>query len=437
MYTDRVNRKSIESSFRRSFITAILGPRRVGKTLFVRHYAEQHSDLTWVFLNMDDLFQRERVEKGELQALISEGAKRPVGEGNIIWVMIDEAQKCPQVFDSVKILYDQYKDQQKIKFILTGSAVLSLHQLSAETLAGRIEIYHLQEFSLRESALCIEPKISRLSLLDLLEDENPPDRIDAIIHELKPHKPLLERALQDYLLWGGLPEVRNCREDNEKITYLNNYIQTYLEKDVRAIETVTNLPLYRNLMGIVAEQTGSVREDKSIVDALGCTRDTLKKYRGYLGATLLYQDIYPYIGSSLRRFVKSPKGYLMNNGLVSVLTGFVQLELLLKSGLIGHRLENWFFNELRVWLERNPMRSEIYFWRLETGVEVDFIVQRKPWIYPFEVTYNKTTDMKKLRNLCKFLANEPKAKWGYYVYRGEFAIDYDRRVCFIPAWAVG
>jgi len=437
MYADRINKETLESSFRRPFITAILGPRRVGKSLFVNHYAKNHPELIWVFLNMDDMSQRVRVEKQELEDLIIEGAKQQVGGKNKIWVVIDEAQKCPLIFDQVKILYDKHKDSDKIKFILTGSAVLSLHQLSAESLAGRIELHHLQEFTLRESALFNEPEILKLSLFDQMNRDEPRQLIGDLIHKLKPFKPLLEDVLQQQLLWSGLPELKNCQDNEERIIYLNNYIQTYLEKDVRAIESITNLTLYRNLMGIIAEQTGSVREDKRIVNALGCTRDTLKKYRGFLEATLLYQDIYPYIGSTIKRFVKSPKGYLRNNGLVSVLTGLVEHKTLASSGLIGHRFENWFLNELTVWLARDPMRSEIYFWRLESGAEVDFIVEKKPFVYPFEVTYNTTPDMKKLRNLSKFLTEEPKAKWGYYIYRGDFSINKERHICFIPAWAVG
>src|SRR3984957_12899207 len=149
------------------------------------------------------------------------------------------------------------------------------------------------------------------------------------------------------------------QDNEERIIYLNNYIQTYLEKDVRAIESITNLTLYRNLMGIIAEQTGSVREDKRIVNALGCTRDTLKKYRGFLEATLLYQDIYPYIGSTIKRFVKSPKGYLKNNGLVSVLTGLVEYKTLASSGLIGHRLKELQSHFLKSWSLEKKMVEQI------------------------------------------------------------------------------
>jgi predicted AAA+ superfamily ATPase len=437
MFTERINKESIESSFSRSFITAILGPRRVGKTLFVLHYAQKRPQCTWVFLNMDEMVQRERVKKQELEEMIAERAKQQVGSKNKIWVMIDEVQKCPEAFDQVKILYDKYKGQDKVKFILTGSAVLSLHQLSAETLAGRIELYHLQEFTLREATLCQEPLVPRSSLFDLIDGIDHPERIGDVVKELKPFKPQLQKQLEDHLLWGGFPEVLNCATDAEKIVYLNNYIQTYLEKDVRAIETIENVSLYRNMMAIIAEQTGSIRDEKKLIDALGCTRDTLKKYRGYLTQTLLYQDVYPFISSPLKRLVKSPKGYLLNNGLISCFTGITKFPLLIMSTLVGHRFENWFLNELNAWLAREPMRSQVCFWRLTTGVEVDFVVERKPKVYPFEVTYSDTIDSGKVRNLTKFLIEEPAASWAYYVYRGEFQIDRERKICFIPAWAVG
>ena len=74
-----------------------------------------------------------------------------IGENKKIWILIDEAQKCPSLFDQIKMLYDQFKDKNSIKFILTGSGYLHLHQLSAETLAGRIELFYLREFGLRET----------------------------------------------------------------------------------------------------------------------------------------------------------------------------------------------------------------------------------------------------------------------------------------------
>ncbi len=436
MYSERINKEKLISSFLRGYVTAILGPRRVGKTLFVKHYAEQHPERLWVMLNMDIMKERIRIQAQELEIMIEEKALQKIGGAKKIWVVIDEAQKCPEVFDQIKVLYDQFKGEDKIKFILTGSAILSLHQFSAESLAGRIELHHLYEFTLREAALVKYQNLSLTSLFDLIDGAKHPEEIGQVIHELSPFKPMLSKQLEELLIWSGLPEIFEIPTEEEKILYLSNYIQTYLEKDIRPIQTITDLHLYRNLMNIIAEQTGSVREDQKIIEALGCTRDTLKKYRGYLGSTLQYQDVYPFIGSTLKRVVKSPKGYLLNNGIVSVLTGLNQIPLLEKSGLIGHRFENWFLNELNTWLAREPYRAEIYYWRLSTGTEVDFVLERKPKIYPFEVTYKGIPDRKKIKNLYRFLAEEPRAEWGYYIYRGNFQVDEEKKICFIPSWAI-
>jgi predicted AAA+ superfamily ATPase len=433
MNTERVNQLYIETSFLKQCVTAILGPRRVGKTYFVKDYATRHPEARWVFLNMDKMDERQRVEVGELSLLITQAARAQIGEGDKLWVVIDEAQKCAHLFDQVKILYDQFKDKDSIKFILTGSAVLTLHQLSAESLAGRIELHYLHTFTLREATAYHYPDIPRSKFLDKLADH---EQLKKVVSELMPFKPLLETQLMHQLSWGGFPELFPLLTVDEKVIYLKNYLQTYLEKDIRSVETITDLNLYRNLIGILAEQTGSLRYDERIVEALKCQRDTVKKYRGYLEATLLFQEVYPYIGSSLKRLVKSPKGYLLDNGLVSLLTGILDLSVLEKSGLIGHRLENWFLNELNVLSARTSFPTQLYYWRTSSGIEVDFIWVKKPNIYPFEVTYSNKIRDDKVRNLTKFIELTPTADWGYYIYMGPFEIDEKKKIIFIPSWVI-
>jgi predicted AAA+ superfamily ATPase len=434
----RLNQDVFVASIERMAVTAILGPRRVGKSYFINQYAEKNPDKHFLLFNMDELSQRQAVRQKGLRTLIIEKAKYHIGDGEKLWVVIDEAQKCPEIFDQIKLLYDAFKDANVLKIIITGSSMLSLHQLSTESLAGRIELYHLYEFNLREMSMFHDANIPNTSIFDeLFHLSDDVSSIDRVIHQLMPFRPLLEDALSQTLVWGGFPELLNKSNSDEKIIYLNNYLQTYLEKDVRAIDTISDIERYRQLMEILAEQTGSVRDDKRIVDALRCSRDTVKKYQGFLSATLLFSEIYPYIGSTLKRLTKTPKGYLLNNGLVSLLTGIFELNLLQKTGLIGHRLENWFLNELNTWLTRTPMRCSIHYWRTSTGVEVDFVVVKKPTIYPFEVTYSSTIDRKKLKNLKAFLADEPKASWGFYIYQGDFLVDTDAKIIFIPCFSVG
>jgi uncharacterized protein len=437
MKIHRANQQVIEKSFKKSFVTAILGPRRVGKTYFVTAYARRHPEACWVLLNLDKITDRTTIEQGNLESLIIEQAKYHIGEGEKIWVAIDEAQKCPEVFNQIKVLYDEYKDTDHIKFILTGSAVLSLHQLSAETLAGRIELYHLYEFTLRETVAIEHDLELNTSVFDCIMHDHDLETLSELIHQARPFKPILENELINHLCWGGFPETFSMQESEDKIIYLQNYLQTYLEKDVRAIESISNLNLYKNMMDHAAETTGSIRNDQRIIESLGCTRDTLKKYRGLLEATLLYQDVYPYINSTLKRLVKNPKTYLLSNGLISVLTGLTDLNVLQRSGLIGHRLENWFLNELKTYCVRSPMQPDINFWRTMTGVEVDFILIKKPTVYPFEVTFSIKKESKKIKNLMNFMQDEKKAPWAYYIYQGEFEIDADRRIIYLPCWVIG
>jgi predicted AAA+ superfamily ATPase len=422
------------------YITTILGPRRVGKTSLVKHLTAQLKNIKLCELNLDALQIRERINKIELKQLIEENCLQKIGGKQKLWVTIDEAQKCPVLFDQIKAIYDEWKDTDKIKFVLTGSAHLSLHQLSAETLAGRIELFYLQPFTLREISRLDTKALTIKSLLNLISDTEPqqlPDILNNAIQELSPFKLLLQKNLRDSLIWGGLPEVATS-EPNQGIKqrYLYNYIDTYLEQDIRKIETITDLNLYKNLMDIVAQQTGSLRDDTRILSVLGCGRDTLKKYRGYLLATLMYLEIFPYIGATLNKLVKSPKAYMLDNGIISNLTGIYDINVLINTGAIGHRFENWFLQELRAWLEQFSVRNEIYFLRLSSGTEIDFVVVKKPFVYPFEITYGMSVERKKMNNLTKFLQDSPNIPWGFYIYNGEFKVDHSKKIIFIPAWCI-
>lgn len=438
-YTHRIHEERLFSAFASPMITAVLGPRRVGKSTLIDYYMSQHAGITAVRLNMDSMVLREQIKAGQLETLILTSIQRHLEPKNRVWVTIDEAQKCPEIFDQIKILYDRYKDQDAIKFIITGSALLELHRLSAESLAGRIHLYYLSAFSLAEAVKLkseVEINQSIFNLIDTAGDMIDEKNWREYFHYLTPYSQLLKQSLIELQIWGGLPEVLLLSNQNDRLDYLANYLQTYLEKDVRAIESITDLTLYRHLMDILAEQTGSVRDDTRILQALGCHRDTLNKYRGYLQATLMYQDIHPYINSTLKRLVKSPKGYLANNGLISFLQGISDIDVLTKTGLIGHRLENWILNELHVWLNMKPGRHDIHYWRTTANAEVDFIIHKPPRVFPFEITSSQFIESRKVRNLIRFREYEPKVQLSFYIYMGDFKFDAENKILFIPAWAI-
>ncbi|MFA6263842.1 MAG: AAA family ATPase [Candidatus Babeliales bacterium] len=437
-YIIRANETSLFESFERPFISALLGPRRVGKTTLLEYYMSLDSEKKWVHFNMDVLGQRNRVVDEELELMIEQAALQKIGGPHKLWVFIDEAQKCPQLFDQIKLIYDAHKGDDSIKFLLTGSAHLNLHKLTAESLAGRVELLNLREFNLRETTCLLHQDISLPShnVFDVIFNEKAIDILKEMSEQLRPFQSIFQESLQEHLMWGGLPEVVEASSESSRLKYLGDYLQTYLEKDIRAIDSIGDLHMYQNLMKICAEVTGSVRDDKKIIDALHCSRMTLSKYRDYLLATLQYIELFPYVQSSIKRLVKSPKGYLINNGLISYLTGIHDLALLKSTCLIGHRFENWFLNEIQTWLDTQSENRHIYFWRTAGGAEVDFIVSLGRRVVPFEVTYASQIEPKKFNNLKGFMADCPEVSIGVLCYTGPLSFDQENRILFLPAWMI-
>jgi uncharacterized protein len=437
-YIIRANEKALFASFERPFISALLGPRRVGKTTLLEFYISACPERKWVRLNMDVLSQRNRVMAEELELMIEQVALQKIGGGKKIWVFIDEAQKCPELFDQIKLIYDEHKGRDHIKFLITGSAHLNLHKLTAESLAGRVELLNLREFNLREITHCLHQEVSlpSESVFDIIFNTKEMHELKKIFTRMRPFENILQESLQNHLLWGGLPEVIEESSEQFRLKYLGDYLQTYLEKDIRAIDTIGDLHMYQSLMRICAELTGSVRDDQKIIDALHCSRPTLSKYRDYLQSTLQYTEIFPCIKSSVKRLVKSPKGYLINNGLISYLTGLYSFSILKSTGLIGHRFENWFLNEIRTWLDVRSENHQIYFWRTAGGAEVDFVISIGKQLVPFEITYASQIESKKLNNLKGFMASSPDATIGIFCYMGPLVFNEENRILFLPAWMI-
>ncbi len=435
-YVIRVNEKFFFESFERPFVSALLGPRRVGKTTLVEFYMRLDPEKKWVHLNMDVSSQRAKVANEELAVMIEQEGLQRIGGPKKLWVFIDEAQKCPELFDQIKLIYDTHRGTNHIKFILTGSAHLNLHKLTAESLAGRVELLNLREFNLREMALLQHRELSLPydGALDIIFNSKSFEALQENFLAIRPFQKVLHSSLENHLIWGGLPEAIEQPSDKTRLSYLGNYLQTYLEKDVRAIDTIGDLSLYQNLMKISAELTGSTRNDKKIAEALHCSINTLAKYRNYLLATLQYTELFPFIESSIKRLVKSPKGYLINNGLISYLTGIYDLSILKATGLIGHRFENWFLNEIQTWLDTQAERHHVYFWRTAAGAEVDFVIALGNHIIPFEITYSSHIEVKKFNNLKSFMHSASRVSLGIFCYMGPLSFDKESNILFLPAW---
>lgn len=437
MYAERLIEPSLQVALQSPFVTLLLGPRRTGKSTLIAHYLQTHPTQAYLHMTMDDWHLRKVMDDQRLTAYIEEQlGKRLAALTDRHLIVIDEAQKCPALFEQIKILYDQCKETGRLKFVLTGSGSLSLHQRAAESLAGRVMVYALHGFALREAMHLRSAILPEGHPFLAMLQGTPAAELDATVLALQPSRVLLEAVLSEQLVWGGFPEVLQLTHPTERITYLANYRQTYLEKDIRALEQVENLKAFDQLVEVIAQQTGSLRSDQHLLEAIDLSRETLKKYRRILEATLLYTEIEPYIGSTLRRIVKAPKAYLADEGLISHCTGLYEVAQLERSGTIGTRFENWVLRSMQTLLTLQPLPCDIRYWRTSGNVEIDFILDFKRQVIPVECKYASQPDHRHTAHLRRFLTLEKKAPFGVVIYRGEFRYDVASHIYYFPAWAL-
>jgi predicted AAA+ superfamily ATPase len=298
----------------RAFPAIVLtGPRRSGKTSLLRHL---FPGAAYFLLEDPDVVARLRADpQGFLDAV----------EGPAI---LDEVQNVPELFAYVRTRIDR-EPRRRLRWILTGSQEAPLMQGVTESMAGRAAILQLWPMSVRESA-----KVT--------------------------------------LLRGGYPEVL-ARPAAAKL-WFSSFVQTYLERDVRAITSVRDLATFRRFLAIVASRHGQLLNRSDIAAPLGVSVPTVSQWLGILETTGQILLVPPYHENLGKRLVKSPKLYVTDSGLACHLLGIDTAQELAKSPFRGALFEGLVASEIVKRQIHGGGRREIYHFRDEQGLEVDFVV---------------------------------------------------------------
>ena len=417
----------------RNTITVLLGPRRVGKSTFAEQYLTTKKNIEKIYLNFDSFSTRDEITKHGLEKLIPKTTNK-----NEIVIFIDEVQKVPRILEDIKIIFDKQKSKKEkiYKFLLTGSASLDIHKNVSETLAGRVNLLRIYPFSFQEAAKIKEnfsvPTLeinkifnSKNSFQDLIKHKERWD-IPSSLHRFS--KPLINELIE----YGSLPEVLELNETEDKQRFLINYRDTYLEKDIRADTNVGDLARYSNLLTLLGSQSGSLIVKKDLKEKAGIAYDTLDSYLSILKATYILQEFEPYIFSASKRLVKSSKCYFCDNGILALLTGFLNFEQLLTTGLIGNRFENMVINEIIKKINPFSPIADFFFWRSSGGKEIDLIIDFKEKIIPCEIKWTDNISHVKIGALINFLKNYKKASYGIVIYNGDFFVDNNNKIIYLP-----
>lgn len=414
-------------------ITAIVGPRRSGKTTLIKKFLGDNKNV--LFMNFDRLSDRERISSGQDSLIEWIGESSRTASLDDIpkpyTVIADEAQKAPGVFELIKILYDERPGA--FRFFISGSSALELYGRSTETLAGRLRYLHLFPFSLREmmTARNILPP-DRSFLLDLISGSATPEEVNRIEISFRSESDYIKRIIDAALIWGGMPAVFLKPDVDAKRIYLQSYKETYLERDVRSIPGIKDFQRYSNMLDLLADYDGGLIQLKELSKALGLSHQTMKKYLSVLSATYLHQLLRPFIKSTKRRIVKAPKSYFADLGILSYLKKLYDLDSLKKTGAIGARFESWVLSEINKTTYNHGSDIKVFYWRTSGGVEVDFVCSGKH-IVPIEVKYTENISPRTISAIGSFRKNFD-CPYGVIIYNGPYTYVERYKIFCIPAW---
>lgn len=292
------------------------GPRQAGKSTLLK---ERYPDAFWVDLLKSDVFRRYATRPEQLREELEQNGAR--------FVVVDEVQKVPDLLEEIHWLYEN----RSIRFALCGSSARKLKRGHANLLGGRALRFELLGLSAKE----LDTSFDLIRMLN---------------HGTLPRIYLSERP-------RGL---------------LNAYVSDYLKEEVMAEGLVRRLPPFSSFLHAAALTDTEQVNYTSIARELGVSRETVRGYFEILSDTLIARMLPPYRKRPKRRLSVADKFYFHDVGVVNFLARRGVLEP--GSELFGKAFENWVFHELCCYNSYHERFAEFSFWRLSSGVEVDFVV---------------------------------------------------------------
>lgn len=347
-------------------VVTILGPRQSGKTTLAR---KMFPDRPYISLeNIDERTFAESDPRGFLDRF-PEGA------------VLDEIQRQPQLLSYIQGIVDERN--VKGMFILTGSHQLELHESIAQSLAGRTAILKLLPFTIKELALGN-----------------------------------IELSVDEYIYNGMYPRI--YKESLEPTKFYRDYVQTYIERDVRKMLNIKDLSQFQHFIKLCAGRIGQVFNSSGISNELGISHPTVKNWLSILEASFIVFRLQPYFENFGKRIVKTPKLYFTDVGLAAYLLDITSKDQIVRDPLRGNLFENLIICELIKNQFNSGFEPGVYYYRDNHGSEVDLLFKTGNDLIPIEIKASKTFNGNFLKGLKRFKSLvEQRCPYGFLIYSGE------------------
>jgi len=371
----QINRPQFEAEVRESLtynpVTAILGPRQCGKTTLARSISET---IKSTLFDLEDPADFELLKSNPKQIFYGlEGL-----------VIIDEIQRLPELFPLLRVLADEANSKRK--YLILGSASPDLIRNSSESLAGRIGFINLTGFRLNE-----------------VGTEN----------------------LRNLWIRGGFPRSYLAQNENQSFTWRNDFIQTFLERDISMYGF--NIPpvTLRRFWQMLAHYHGQVWNGAEFARAMGVSEPTVKRYLDILTGTYMIRQLQPWYENLKKRQVKAPKVYIRDSGILHTLLTLEE-DKILTNVKVGASWEGFVIEQLIQVLNTR----DCYFWRTHTGAELDLLVVKSGKKLGFEIKYS---DVPKITRSMNSVNEELGLDKLFLIYQGKRKLQLQERIFALPA----
>lgn len=345
---------------------AIVGPRQSGKSTLARMAFPGKSYVSFETPSVRNFFISD-----------PHGFLNTYRDGAIF----DEAQRVPELFSYLQEVIDA--SSKRGRFILTGSNNFSLQEGITQTLAGRLGYIDLLPFSINE------------------------------IQSQK--KNFYRHDVHQFIFRGGYPEIATRKTDVNQ--WFASYVRTYVERDVRQLKSIDNLAAFEKLLLLCAGRVGQLLNMSNLAIEAGINVNTVNSWLGLLQSSYIIYLLKPHHRNFNKRVVRTPKLYFHDTGLACHLLGIQKAEELRFNIHRGALFENMVLNEMLKRRFNSGKRNNLFFWRDNTGNEIDVIIDNGKQLIPVEIKSGATITENILKGI-QFWQKLTQIKKGIIVYGG-------------------
>ena len=362
MYIQRTIHPAIRKHLQRREYTIITGPRQCGKTSLLqavfRELKDESNNVRYITLEDTDILSAINTHPEEVFSFFPRPGKsmdNSHGPAQPVFLFIDEVQHAADPSNFLKYLFDTYG--KNLKIVATGSSAFYIDQKFNDSLAGRKRIFELKTLSFDEWLLFKNLGYSRNELSAIRQQEN---------YISASHREILT-LFNEYLIFGGYPEVALESNIEEKIMLLKELRDSFLKKDIDEAG-ISSPDKFYMFLSILAGQTGNLVNKHELAATIGVDNKTVDKYLHVLQKSLHIEMVKPFYSNIRKELTKMPKVYFKDPGMRNMaLNRFFDWKNREDQGAL---LENYVHRRLTELYDRDSIK----YWRTADNKEIDFVI---------------------------------------------------------------